>query len=105
MCIRSILPQNPIGDDIITLFPFKSDVTYIGRSEDDNLASLEELLEMSGCTLCYRQQFIVQFNVLVLPPIPKVLIPALELQGILNSFALALERPHTTNEIKLYLIE
>ena len=100
-----ILPQNPIGDDVITLLPLKSDVTYIERSEDDNLAPLEELLEMSGCTLCCRQQFIVRFSEFVLPPIPKGLIRALESQGILNSFALALERPNITNEIKLYLIE
>ena len=100
-----ILPQNPIEDDVITLLPLKSDATYIERSEDDNLAPLEELLETLGCIICYRQQFIVRFSEFVLPPIPKGLIRALESQGILNSFALALERPHITNEIKLYLIE
>ena len=100
-----ILPQNPIGEDAITLLPLKSDDVYVERSEDDNLAPLEELLEISGCVLCFRQQFVVRFNELVSPPIPKGLIRALEIQTVLKSFAFALERRHITNELKLYLIE
>ena len=101
-----LLPQNIITDNEITLLPIQSESIYIERSEDDNLAPLEELLGMSGCTLCVRQQFIVRFDEFVLRPIPKGLIPALQSQTVLNSFALALERSCViTIEQRIYLIE
>ena len=101
----SILPQDHLTHDVITLLPLVSKNTYIERSGScsEDVRRLEQSLELTGCIFCHKHSFIQRFSDYVLPPLPAGLIIALKSENVRNSFISLLKS--SDEEFKFELIE